>query len=163
MEIPKNLGTAFESSKYCTYYVNLKGEIRSYNSKLKTIKLRKPEKLKNGYHRYRILDKRTLGHRIVAEVYLKKESKKNKVVNHKDGNRSNNSVSNLEWCTDRFNILDSVDKGTHNKVKLNPKKIIEIRKLLKKGKTTVYIGKIYGVNPTSITHIKNGKTWKHVK
>lgn len=41
-------------------------------------------------------------HRIVAETYLE-NPKGYTVVNHKDCNRKNNSVENLEWCTHTYN------------------------------------------------------------
>lgn len=42
-------------------------------------------------------------HRLVAETYLKKPKGMN-IVNHKDGNKSNNKVTNLEWTNHRGNM-----------------------------------------------------------
>lgn len=55
-------------------------------------------------------------HRLVAETFLEKVSGKNE-VNHKDGNRKNNSVENLEWVsrgenlTHRYRILKDKPVG----------------------------------------------------
>lgn len=57
---------------------------------------------KDGYllctFRYRQSQKQVRVHRIVAEAFLPRIEGKN-VVNHKDGDKTNNAIENLEWCT----------------------------------------------------------------
>lgn len=47
--------------------------------------------------------KQWLVHRMVAITFLDNPMS-NTVVNHKDGNKTNNKASNLEWCTNEENI-----------------------------------------------------------
>lgn len=49
-------------------------------------------------------------HRLVAEYFLPNPDNM-KEVNHKDGNKDNNHVSNLEWCTRSNNVKHSFDTG----------------------------------------------------
>lgn len=49
-------------------------------------------------------------HRLVAEAYVPNLSKKQQ-VNHKDGNKSNNSPSNLEWVTPSENAVHAFATG----------------------------------------------------
>ena len=49
-------------------------------------------------------------HRLVAQYFLPNPDNMNE-VNHKDGNKDNNHVSNLEWCTRSNNVKHSFDTG----------------------------------------------------
>lgn len=49
-------------------------------------------------------------HRLVAEAFLENEHNKRE-VNHKDRNKSNNCLYNLEWVTRQENIKHAYDNG----------------------------------------------------
>lgn len=51
-------------------------------------------------------------HRIVAEAFIPNPDNLPE-VNHKDNDRTNNRVDNLEWCTHTYNIQYSIDSGNH--------------------------------------------------
>lgn len=53
-------------------------------------------------------------HRLVAKAFLKEDTKR-KFVNHKDENRLNNKVDNLEYCTQKENVNWSKRKSQHCK------------------------------------------------
>ena len=66
-----------------------------------------PEETKKGYLRIRLIDgdgKRHWHkvHRLVATAFIENPERKPQ-INHIDGNKKNNSVTNLEWCTDAEN------------------------------------------------------------
>lgn len=46
-------------------------------------------------------------HRLVAEAFIEKEPGKD-LINHIDGNKSNNKTDNLEWCTNKENQLHAM-------------------------------------------------------
>ena len=75
-----------------------------------------PRFTKNGYARVcmrnTITNKRCdrYIHRLVAEYFIEKPTGKN-VVNHKDCNRSNNHIDNLEWVTAKENVEYAIKVG----------------------------------------------------
>lgn len=52
-------------------------------------------------------------HRIVAKYFIPNLSNY-PVVNHKDENKLNNDVSNLEWCTYRYNLMYGENAPSNN-------------------------------------------------
>ncbi len=55
-------------------------------------------------------------HRLVAETFIK-NIKNDVVVNHKDGNKLNNCVDNLEWCTPQHNIKEAFRIGLNKHIR----------------------------------------------
>lgn len=51
-------------------------------------------------------------HKAVAETFISNPNNK-KEVNHKDGNKNNNHVSNLEWVTPSENVQHACQNGLH--------------------------------------------------
>lgn len=126
-----------------------------------------------GYHLVSIsmngVRKKTFVHRIVALTFIPNPQQK-PFINHKDGNKSNNSVDNLEWCTHSENTLHAFANGLmvakkgekNHSAKLSDKQVEEIKKLLLQGKTQYSIAKKFSVHKVTIFDIKHGKTWAHL-
>ena len=76
-----------------------------------------------GYRTICIGDKKYSIHRLVAEAFIS-NPENYPCVNHKDGNKLNNNVENLEWCTYKHNIREALRIGLYDKrnknMSLNP-------------------------------------------
>lgn len=85
------------------YEVSNFGKIRN----IKTKRILKTTKNNKGYERFIIyIDKKPkcfYVHRVVANNYLDNPNNY-KEVNHKDENKSNNCINNLEWCDGLYNL-----------------------------------------------------------
>lgn len=57
-------------------------------------------------------------HRLVAETFLP-NSNNYPVINHIDGNKQNNRIENLEWCTYKYNIEEAYRLGLSKTKKIN--------------------------------------------
>ena len=77
---------------------------------------------KRGYSRYYIRDSKTnkrkdyRTHRLVAEYFIENFNNL-PVVNHIDGNKANNHVDNLEWCSYTDNNLHAYRSGLNHSKK----------------------------------------------
>lgn len=86
----------------------------------------------------------------------------NKVVNHKDYNRLNNSLDNLELVTESENTTHAYKKHSvvaKTTCKLNYQKAEQIRKEFKEGMTRTGLAIKYGVSKGSIVSVLSYKTW----
>lgn len=111
-------------------------------------------------------------HRLVSITYIPNTENKRE-VNHIDGNKLNNHISNLEWCTRSENLkhafknnlhkIDTKIGEDHNNAKLKEVDVIEIRRLLKDtNMTQKQIGIDFGVRQATISLIKLRKLWSHI-
>jgi hypothetical protein len=104
-------------------------------------------------------------HRIVAEAFIEKVEGKNH-INHIDNVRSNNKVSNLEWCTSKENAehRDRQKRGTigerNGNTNLTNKLVDDIRKSYPKI-SGYRLAKNYNVSHTTIYNILNNKSWNN--
>lgn len=84
---------------------------------------------------------------------------------HYDGDRTNNTLSNLRWDTQRNNRLDAVRLGvgvgeTHGRSKLTWGQVTQIRNMLKNGDRQIDIANTFDVCRQTISYIKLNKIWK---
>lgn len=71
---------------------------------------------KHGYLTYGLSlpnreKKKKFAHRLVLETYAPNENSMNLEVNHKDGNKLNNNLDNLEWVTRQENLQHARENG----------------------------------------------------
>lgn len=123
----------------------------------------------SGYREVIIDNKQKLVHRIVAECFIPNPENK-PCVNHKDGNKLNNDISNLEWCTHSENIKHAYENGLekkclgekHHAHKLTKENVMFIREHYKprdKQYSAVKLGEMFGVTEYTIKDVIRGKSW----
>lgn len=81
---------------------------------------------RGGYLRVRLtslhgVDMTKLAHRLVAEAFIPNPNNY-PYIDHIDGNRTNNTASNLRWCTRSMNMLNPITKERIIKIRRTPNK-----------------------------------------
>lgn len=159
-----------------SYSISESSSIVSRNEYHNRISYLKSRKRKDGYHVISLSKnnnpKYFYLHRLVAEHFVPNPENK-KYVNHKDGDKSNNHASNLEWCTASENSQHAIDnemykppsfKGEeHGMCKITPDIVRSIRALYGGGNyTQKKLSKLYGLGQTQIGRIVRRESWSHV-
>jgi hypothetical protein len=114
--------------------------------------------------------KRMKVHRAVALAFLGPRPEGYQ-INHKSGDKQDNSVGNLEYVTCQQNIRHGwqtgLYRGDHARgerntcAKLTADDVRRIREL-RQTMSLAELARQFGVTPQAIWHVVNGKTWKHV-
>lgn len=154
---------------YSYYSVDVKGNVKSNRRG----RLLTPQKNKHGYMCVHLsidgLDKLHTVHRAVALAWLPNPDNKPQ-VNHIDGDKTNNVLSNLEWCTASENIVHSVETGLqpihdcddHYAATFTDEQVHDICKLMQDGARNKDIAKTYNANIKTISNIRQGTRWKPI-
>jgi len=162
-----------EIKGYKGYEVSNLGRIKSNdmiaNSKNNSTQIRKGRILKlknesNGYQRVMLKQGRStlLVHRLVALAFIKNQEKKPH-LNHKDGNKQNNLVENLEWVTPKENVIHSWNNGFIDCSKIGRKLTFQQAKVIRNTYPQVHsltlFAKKYDVSLDTISKIINNQTY----
>lgn len=153
------------------YWVSSLGRVKSKS------KILKPTKGKNGYLFVRLSKRGKYTyksiHRLVVENFF--GVKKSTDVNHKDSDRTNNKLINLEFCTRRYNLtharimnrMNWIDKHKASALKgeRQPSAKLTNDKVLKIFNSSEMNGKLaarFGICRQQVYRIKNKLAWTHV-
>lgn len=109
-------------------------------------------------------------HRLVIEHFGPEPPSGDHEVNHKDGDKSNNHIDNLEWVTNqqnddhaRENYLKKAKGRQNNTNKLSVKDVLEIRVLYRNTDASQpELGEAYGVTHSQIGTIVRREQWTHI-
>ena len=160
------------------YTVTTDGNVWATNKQQRTL-VKKDKRIlkvvvakKTGYGKYTIcVNKKrldVLAHRFIW-IWFNGPIPKELQINHIDGDKLNNRLSNLELLSPRENTKHSIKIGLRNTAgennalsKLNKKDIEVIRSLRKQGLNLKQISILYSIDVSHVSSICRRRSWKHV-
>lgn len=123
----------------------------------------KAKPLPSGYLRVLLRGKDYYIHRIVATEFIDNPNNLPE-VNHKDEDKTNNNINNLEWCTNKYNINYGSNRERASKklkgIVVNNKPILQLtksREIIKEFISAVEASKQTQIDNSSICKVANGK------
>ena len=115
-------------------------------------------------------------HTLIAEAFLSQP--KSKIgpladqygVNHKDGDKTNNHINNLEYITNRANVRHARKNGLldvagmkNGRAKISADDVREIRRLYTNGMRQIDLARQFSIDQTQISRIVRHVCWPHIK
>lgn len=163
-------------TKQKIYYFSDYGRVKSIDKLTKKEQLLKGSKTVQGFMllNLRLEGDSTQGcyiHKLVAEQFCPKENPAQKFVVHIDQDNLNNHYENLQWMTQRemtdFQIKNGVYDPKNRKPsplnKMNPTRVLLLKKRLKEGKTKKQIlAKNFNITMAQLRKIEKGIDWGYV-
>lgn len=184
MEIWKDI-KGYEDAYQVSSYGRVKAKDRLVNATFGSQQLRRGQDIKaiqmpNGYYVVGLWkdgkSKNKYVHRLVAEHFLINENNLPE-VNHKDENKANNSLDNLEWCEHRYNINYGSARRRISQSHINldyPTRVIQIKNGVQVAiyKTASEAQRKTGIDASAIRkvclgrpkfHTAGGYQWKEIE
>lgn len=107
-----------------------------------------------------------LVHRIIMSKYKPNEYDVKLLVNHKDLNKLNNNISNLEWVNNKENVMHYLENSNikqHKKYnKLSKNDIIQCYQDLLNGMSTKYVVDKYKISKSTVLNIKYKRVYTDI-
>lgn len=104
-------------------------------------------------------------HILVASAFIPRVNDKVE-VNHKDFNKENNTVENLEWCDRKYNMTYNYTHRENKRAKdlspLTEEQVLLIPEMINNGFSIKFIAKLLNVGHITIRKIITHKTWKYL-
>lgn len=130
-------------------------------------KILKTSKKSNEYIKVNLSGKSYRVHRLVATAFIENPNNYDE-INHINGDKRDNRVKNLEWCTREYNMsfnkkLNVMPKGSEHKNSTITEQVArEIKILLNKGHMQKDIANKFNTTVNIVSQINRGLTWKHI-
>lgn len=155
------------------YSVSDQGRVRND----RTGHVLRPAKHNCGYRHVALCEgkkrRRAYVHHLVLEAFVSPRPE-GEETNHKNGNKADNRLANLEWVTRSANASHAARTGLRDyssitgvgcwKAKLTPRSVREIRDRYANTDVSSYtLAREYGVSPRAVRMAIHGETWAHVE
>lgn len=130
----------------------------------------RPATDKKGYKRVALMKDGKLSthkvHRLVAINFIPNPSSKPQ-VNHKDGDKSNNHVDNLEWATNAENVIHAIRNGAikifNSDIKItSDEDVVKIRNMFNAGFNKKEISVKLNITKERVNSIIRKRSFKHL-
>lgn len=165
-----------------TYYITVDGRVWTNSRKNGIERFMKSHMTKDGYISIGLKEngkqKQFRVHRLVAQAFIPNPENK-PYINHIDGDRTNNNISNLEWCTQKENVRHSINvlkhwsqsekqsEASRKTGKMNRKLDFETAEKIRKeyrcgGISSIKLSQKYNLSKPCILRIIHNKSYKEV-
>jgi hypothetical protein len=129
-----------------------------------------PRAYKSGYVRVGQAVSKACGvHNAVYEAFVG-EIPKGMQINHLDGNKANNHISNLELCTPKENVIHAYATGLAKvrygedvaTSKVTEEDVLKMYGMFKLGYDNQTVGDMFGLHDRYVSLIRHGRRWKYL-